>query len=210
MSDSGQIFSSTKNLSIGTSGQDVRDLQTALNLRPPSSLPILNPDGMFGAKTDARVKEFQGNKGLVADGIVGPKTRAALAGLDFPTTDHGSNCCNPENFSSGQSREVSEFLRNNRSSAGNKSGFSAGTGSGSFASAGASLLQPLTIAQIGQAKVVYGASLDFSSIFISRQTGVGGRPFTFAFDDNGSTVQIMNCGSFTPRPRTLIHELAHV
>lgn len=40
----------------------------------------ITADGIFGPKTRAAVKAFQKRHGLVADGIVGPKTRAALAG----------------------------------------------------------------------------------------------------------------------------------
>lgn len=35
-------------------------------------------DGIYGAKTKAAVKSFQSKNGLTADGIVGPKTAAAL------------------------------------------------------------------------------------------------------------------------------------
>jgi peptidoglycan hydrolase-like protein with peptidoglycan-binding domain len=35
-------------------------------------------DGLFGARTKAAVQKFQTDKGLVADGIVGPLTQAAL------------------------------------------------------------------------------------------------------------------------------------
>jgi hypothetical protein len=39
---------------------------------------------------------------------------------------------------------------------------------------------------------------------------LGGRPFTVAFPAQGTTVQVMNCGTFSPGKDTLIHELAHV
>jgi peptidoglycan hydrolase-like protein with peptidoglycan-binding domain len=37
-------------------------------------------DGDFGAKTEAAVKEFQRNRGLDPDGVVGKQTWAALFG----------------------------------------------------------------------------------------------------------------------------------
>ncbi len=47
----------------------------------PSIQPRLVVDGDFGARTLGRVKEFQGQKQLVPDGIVGPNTHAALQAL---------------------------------------------------------------------------------------------------------------------------------
>jgi hypothetical protein len=65
-------------LSIGSVGQSVRELQAALNQVMPDRLPLLAVDGMFGPKTQGRVKEFQQSKGLVGDGVVGALTRAAI------------------------------------------------------------------------------------------------------------------------------------
>ncbi|MCB9465560.1 MAG: peptidoglycan-binding protein [Candidatus Eisenbacteria bacterium] len=64
-------------LKIGSKGEPVRILQKALNLAP-TILPRLTEDGDFGGKTHGRVCEFQGKSGLVADGLVGPNTYAAL------------------------------------------------------------------------------------------------------------------------------------
>jgi lysozyme family protein len=56
---------------------DVRKLQLLLNSRVSPS-PNLRVDGHFGPRTAQAVTDFQASKGLVADGIVGPKTLLAL------------------------------------------------------------------------------------------------------------------------------------
>jgi hypothetical protein len=212
MSDIGGIFSSNnRDLSIGSSGGDVSDLQNALNNRPPSNLPDLDPDGIFGQKTDARVREFQRYNQLAVDGIVGPITRAALIG-DNPDTNYlSSNCCQPEDIPMARSGEFSNFLKNRNVSSSPSFGFTGSAVVSGASSAGSSgPLRMLTDAQVAVAKSVYGDSLDFSSIFISNKTGIGGRPFTMAFPDSSGTVQIMNLGTYSPRRNTLIHELGHV
>ncbi|MBM7439085.1 peptidoglycan-binding protein [Streptomyces sp. HB132] len=60
----------------GSSGASVRAAQTALNARGHS----LVVDGEFGGLTDSAARAFQQKKGLVADGVVGPKTWKALLG----------------------------------------------------------------------------------------------------------------------------------
>ena len=64
-------------LSIGMQGQDVRAIQDCLNFHVRRG-EALEVDGIFGQKTDARVRQFQQSNGLKADGIVGPLTEAAL------------------------------------------------------------------------------------------------------------------------------------
>jgi hypothetical protein len=66
-------------LRLGSYGPAVRDLQGLLNSKP-SALPRLDPDGAFGGRTAARVKEFQLSKGLTPDGVVGNNTWNALLG----------------------------------------------------------------------------------------------------------------------------------
>jgi hypothetical protein len=58
-------------LRIGSSGEPVRWLQQRL---------IVTVDGDFGAQTDRAVKSFQRAGGLTDDGVVGPRTWAALVG----------------------------------------------------------------------------------------------------------------------------------
>lgn len=55
-------------------GDDVDTLQKALVAFGAS----IRVDGVFGAKTESAVTRFQKKSGLMADGIVGPATRAAL------------------------------------------------------------------------------------------------------------------------------------
>ena len=52
-------------LKFGSKGEDVKKLQSYLNLCV---------DGIFGKMTEESVKQFQKDNGLVSDGIVGAKT----------------------------------------------------------------------------------------------------------------------------------------
>lgn len=65
-------------LVLGSTGEDVILLQSTLNSRPPTALPLLLVDGSFGSVTLERVKEFQRNNGLLVDGVVGPITWSKL------------------------------------------------------------------------------------------------------------------------------------
>lgn len=61
-------------LVLGSTGEDVILLQTILNDRPPTALPLLLVDGSFDSIVLQRVKEFQSNNGLFVDGNVGSLT----------------------------------------------------------------------------------------------------------------------------------------
>lgn len=73
-----------ENISIirkGDRGLKIKKLQQALvDLGFP--LPKFGVDGIFGDETEAAVKDYQKARGLVQDGIVGPKTISAID-LDF-------------------------------------------------------------------------------------------------------------------------------
>lgn len=62
-------------LDVGSSGQDVTELQQRLTALDLYSGPIT---GYFGTLTEAAVEAFQGQKGISQVGYVGPATRAAL------------------------------------------------------------------------------------------------------------------------------------
>lgn len=64
----------------GHKGIQVTTLQRLLNslLPPKQGRPPLKPDGIFGEKTDGRVKEFQKLCKLDPDGVIGPLTNAKL------------------------------------------------------------------------------------------------------------------------------------
>lgn len=66
----------------GNKGNSVLDLQKFLNEKMKANLKL---DGKFGKLTIALVKQWQKNHDLVADGIVGVKTKAAM------NTEAGSN-----------------------------------------------------------------------------------------------------------------------
>ena len=67
-------------LRLGSTGPDVSALQNRLRDRGFSPGAI---DGSFGPGTEAAVLAFQRSEGLLADGVVGPRTAAAL-GLAAP------------------------------------------------------------------------------------------------------------------------------
>ena len=58
-------------LKVGSTGEDVKKLQTKLGL---------TADGSFGPKTETVVKEWQTKNGLTADGIVGDGTWSKMFG----------------------------------------------------------------------------------------------------------------------------------
>jgi peptidoglycan hydrolase-like protein with peptidoglycan-binding domain len=67
-----------RNVSKGARGADVFAIQAALNYHIRKAGPQLETDGIFGRRTDERLRIFQKFNRLVPDGIVGPLTRRML------------------------------------------------------------------------------------------------------------------------------------
>ena len=65
-------------LKRGSTGEDVKKLQSKLGL---------TPDGSFGPATEAKVKEWQSANGLTADGIVGDGTWNKMFGSSTPVSE---------------------------------------------------------------------------------------------------------------------------
>lgn len=68
-------FGQNRNLYWGSSGADVTKVQSLLNRWGYYAGPI---DGYYSGKTFRAVQDFQRKNGLVVDGVVGPRTWAAL------------------------------------------------------------------------------------------------------------------------------------
>ncbi|HHV16459.1 MAG TPA: hypothetical protein GXX58_07785 [Gelria sp.] len=79
--NAGQAVAAEGNLSIGSRGNTVVQVQQALNSK---GYWCGTADGIFGPKTYSAVIRFQREAGLDVDGIVGPQTKKAL-GLGYST-----------------------------------------------------------------------------------------------------------------------------
>ena len=69
----GVMMKGHQDVGTNTGVADVQDMLNGVVDGPP-----LETDGIFGPKTEAAVRAFQSENGLVVDGIVGPNTLAAL------------------------------------------------------------------------------------------------------------------------------------
>lgn len=97
------------NLSVGSRGSAVEDLQRRL------SAAGFNPgtaDGIFGPRTRAAVIAFQEAKGIGADGVAGPLTFQQLRNSDgFERTTVDNTTGVPRARRTGDYRELVDFAR---------------------------------------------------------------------------------------------------
>lgn len=95
LKEAGIAVESAKNtptLRRGATGELVKRLQTLLNQTGAE----LDVDGIFGGKTEEAVLHFQGLHDLTDDGIVGPKTWAALEAATNHIADAGNMIHEPD------------------------------------------------------------------------------------------------------------------
>lgn len=79
-------------LKQGSKGEEVKKLQRLLNEKKNYGISV---DGIFGLVTKTAVENFQFAEDLTVDGIVGPKTWAALGVTASGSTTTTSKCIDP-------------------------------------------------------------------------------------------------------------------
>ena len=103
MEDMPPISSVSSRVSSGSSSADVRALQLALAQK---GFDPQGSDGQFGAKTRKALMAFQAANGLKPDGVVGPKTSAALFGTAptpaRPAAPKGTGYSEVDSFTPGK------------------------------------------------------------------------------------------------------------
>ncbi len=149
------------------------------------------PDGIFGNETKNSTRNFQRVNNLRMDGLPGEKTLTRLDSLlARPVTNAQPACSNCSTQNTSKAAAITAKVKKMSLPGGIEV---------------PSNLRLLTAQQQATARRVYRDSLDFSKIYISDGLGFQGRGFTVAI---GGQV-VINCGTFSPSTRLLIHELAH-
>lgn len=105
------------NLSYGSTGEDVKKLQSTL-AGLGYDVGSSGVDGIYGAKTQAAVKQYQQDNGLASDGIVGAKTTAALYGNTGQQASAPVNTAptTAANMFSADNYSQSEYIRQQKAS----------------------------------------------------------------------------------------------
>jgi peptidoglycan hydrolase-like protein with peptidoglycan-binding domain len=204
-----------KKLSLGSKGVEVLHLQGLLNACPSTTLLFLQTDGIFGPKTQARVREFQRNNGLVSDGIVGPLSWKKFEQIPTrPPTGFGGPTCGTC-MAANQTRWSPNLLRQLAQQAFSELSVFGAKGSGSAAPSASlpTTIRSLTAGEISMLSGTFGTSVNWATVLVSDGLGVDGRPFTVATGVPNPTqhpaIQVVNWGP-GPSTSTMIHEMTHV
>lgn len=96
-------------LKTGSSGVAVVELQTFLNAALGTTL---STDGAFGPMTASAVMQWQTANGLLADGLVGPMTKAVMNATATPTTPSAPTTPSTPSTSAGTYSFGSAMLKN--------------------------------------------------------------------------------------------------
>jgi GH25 family lysozyme M1 (1,4-beta-N-acetylmuramidase)/peptidoglycan hydrolase-like protein with peptidoglycan-binding domain len=131
-------------LTYGTRGAAVSRLQQLLTAKGDSTGGV---DGVFGAKTLAAVRAFQGSHGLSVDGVVGPHTWAALLASGGGSTGGGAVASHPTLQEGSSGSAVVELQKDLAAK-----GFSPGAADGAFG--------PHTAAEVRAFQASRGLSVD--------------------------------------------------
>ena len=85
----GPYKEATTTVRLGSEGPIVLALQRVLQSGPIDGAPFYGAalDGLFGPVTDAAVRAYQTDRGIIVDGIAGEQTWLAPASLPGPTLD---------------------------------------------------------------------------------------------------------------------------
>lgn len=99
-------------LRVGSRGEAVRQLQSFLNGAGYNAGPV---DGVFGFLTASALQAFQEERGLTADGVVGPSTRTVIQTVaaalpSAPALDAGNRILRP-GYRGDDVRQIQELLQ---------------------------------------------------------------------------------------------------
>ncbi|MGL5081299.1 MAG: peptidoglycan-binding domain-containing protein [Microcoleaceae cyanobacterium] len=104
-----QSVSTPRNaLSLGSAGEDVRQLQQQLRASNYYSGPIT---GFYDRATQVAVVRFQRAQGITATGVTGPTTRTYLSSAQFTPTPISAVSSNSLSLSSQSIQDIQERLR---------------------------------------------------------------------------------------------------
>ncbi|MFW6076781.1 MAG: peptidoglycan-binding domain-containing protein [Hyphomicrobiales bacterium] len=205
---------------VGSAGVDVQVAQAQLNLGYPNRTALVL-DGLFGPITREKTVQFQRDRGLSADAIIGPITWAALGRIKYDPhilADEGG-CCNADPSNKARGQRLALAFRGGalQQTALPSAGHAVATASSSVTIAGYTVL-PLKGSKYEPiARSVYGSSLHYDRIFLSDGKGLDGRAFAIVVPvppgvipslPSGGAAQVLNIGT-SPKKVTLIHELGH-